>query len=140
VHCMAGVSRSPSVVIAYLMHSEKLSFDQALSLLKHARPVVEPNCAFIYQLQLFEKMQFVLEPLEDDNPAVGQARAEYYRWRETRQTPLSPPGLPSSFRALASAERFSAFSPQPPFGFPFTGRFWSIVLCVFLLFFVRWIF
>ena len=30
VHCLAGISRSPSLVIGYLMQTQRLSFDEAL--------------------------------------------------------------------------------------------------------------
>uniref|UniRef100_A0A8C7Y4E2 Dual specificity phosphatase 19b n=1 Tax=Oryzias sinensis TaxID=183150 RepID=A0A8C7Y4E2_9TELE len=54
VHCNAGVSRSPSVVIGYLMIREGLSFDDAFSQVKQARPSSRPNSGFYQQLQNFE--------------------------------------------------------------------------------------
>lgn len=54
VHCNAGVSRSAAIVIAYLMKKEKLSYLQALDILKQARPCVKPNDGFIRQLKLLE--------------------------------------------------------------------------------------
>lgn len=50
VHCNAGVSRSVSVVIGYLMTREKLSFADAFSQVKSARPSARPNEGFYQQL------------------------------------------------------------------------------------------
>ena len=47
VHCHQGVSRSSSMVIAYLMWKEGLSFDAAYTKTKEARGVCNPNAGFI---------------------------------------------------------------------------------------------
>lgn len=52
VHCSCGVSRSASVVIAYLITERSMSAKDAYEYLKHKRPVVEPNPGFIKQLDL----------------------------------------------------------------------------------------
>uniref|UniRef100_A0A7R9YSG4 Protein-serine/threonine phosphatase n=1 Tax=Chlamydomonas euryale TaxID=1486919 RepID=A0A7R9YSG4_9CHLO len=59
VHCAAGVSRSASVCIAYLMRSERTSFVQAHARVKAARPIVAPNLGFCLQLYLFEAERWV---------------------------------------------------------------------------------
>lgn len=46
VHCYAGVSRSSSFVIAYLMMAKQLNMFQAMSLVKLKRPVIFPNPGF----------------------------------------------------------------------------------------------
>jgi predicted protein tyrosine phosphatase len=53
VHCRAGVSRSASVVIAYLMKYYNMSFKDAYSYLITKRPIVNPNTGFITQLMNF---------------------------------------------------------------------------------------
>ena len=55
VHCLAGISRSPTIVIAYLMWTKKMSFDDALKFVQSKRFIVYPNPGFREQLQLFEK-------------------------------------------------------------------------------------
>jgi protein-tyrosine phosphatase len=40
VHCNKGVSRSPSVVIGYLIKTKDMSFKQALRFLVDKRPMV----------------------------------------------------------------------------------------------------
>lgn len=51
VHCNAGVSRSSSVVIAYLMMKRKLSYDEAYLRVKVARECIKPNEGFVKQLK-----------------------------------------------------------------------------------------
>ena len=55
VHCAAGVSRSATVVIAYLMTRKHLTYSAALELVKSNRPVVNPNIGFALQLAELEK-------------------------------------------------------------------------------------
>lgn len=50
VHCLAGVSRSATVVAAYLITVCDLSFLNALSLISQKRPVINPNFGFRMQL------------------------------------------------------------------------------------------
>jgi protein-tyrosine phosphatase len=56
VHCQAGISRSVSIVIAYLIWKYYLTFDCALDIIKKKRPIAKPNENFIKQLLLFEKI------------------------------------------------------------------------------------
>jgi len=54
VHCNAGVSRSVSVVLAYLMSRKRCSLDQALTTVRKVRPIAKPNDGFLQQLRLYE--------------------------------------------------------------------------------------
>jgi predicted protein tyrosine phosphatase len=63
VHCMAGVSRSASIVIAYIMHAEKVPFQVAFDKLKKARPIVHPNEAFKRQLEIFGRWTLGISPM-----------------------------------------------------------------------------
>ena len=54
VHCAAGVSRSATIVIAYIMFSKKMSFEEAHNYVKEKRGVIYPNEGFKTQLQAFE--------------------------------------------------------------------------------------
>jgi predicted protein tyrosine phosphatase len=54
-HCFAGVSRSSSVAIAYLMIVHNLSLHQALELAISKRNIVRPNPGFVNALQIFEQ-------------------------------------------------------------------------------------
>jgi len=54
VHCQAGVSRSATVVCAYLMRYGGLTFEEALDHTVRCRPCACPNIGFITQLQRFQ--------------------------------------------------------------------------------------
>ncbi|XP_043099454.1 dual specificity protein phosphatase 19b [Puntigrus tetrazona] len=53
VHCNAGVSRSASVVIGFLMSQEKMTFDEAFGAVKNTRPYIQPNPGFMSQLKTY---------------------------------------------------------------------------------------
>lgn len=53
VHCVMGISRSATVISAYLMMSRGMSVPQAVSFVKKRRPQVQPNYGFIKQLHAF---------------------------------------------------------------------------------------
>uniref|UniRef100_F6HRF2 Protein-tyrosine-phosphatase MKP1 n=1 Tax=Vitis vinifera TaxID=29760 RepID=F6HRF2_VITVI len=55
VHCCQGVSRSNSLVIAYLMWREGQSFEDAFQYVKAARGVTNPNMGFACQLLQCQK-------------------------------------------------------------------------------------
>eukprot|EP00439_Symbiodinium_sp_Y106_P082455 s400_g21.t2 len=56
VHCREGVSRSVSVVLAYLMRFEQLSLSDAMRLLQERRSgSCRPNAGFLQQLKAFEQ-------------------------------------------------------------------------------------
>lgn len=46
IHCKMGISRSSSVVIAYLMEYEEMSFKGALEYVKKYRSIINPNKGF----------------------------------------------------------------------------------------------
>jgi dual specificity MAP kinase phosphatase len=50
VHCVSGISRSASIVIAYIMDKHKMNYDQAFSYVKTKRVTIRPNSNFIAQL------------------------------------------------------------------------------------------
>jgi len=53
VHCARGISRSASVVIAYLIARDGKSVDDALETVRAARPMVNPNLGFVLALEQF---------------------------------------------------------------------------------------
>eukprot|EP00117_Sycon_ciliatum_P043561 scpid66813/ scgid31525/ Dual specificity protein phosphatase 2; Dual specificity protein phosphatase PAC-1 len=58
VHCYAGISRSATVCIAYIMKFRKLSFNDARIFVRQRRACIEPNVSFMGQLLAYqEKLQ-----------------------------------------------------------------------------------
>jgi protein tyrosine phosphatase (PTP) superfamily phosphohydrolase (DUF442 family) len=53
VHCYAGQSRSSTLVMAYLIAREGLQAEQALQVVKTARPCACPNSGFMRQLDAY---------------------------------------------------------------------------------------
>lgn len=55
VHCHAGISRSATVCIAYVMLTRGLSAHEAYQFVKSKRPIISPNLSFMGQLIQFEQ-------------------------------------------------------------------------------------
>ncbi|TNV79029.1 hypothetical protein FGO68_gene8491 [Halteria grandinella] len=70
VHCFAGVSRSATVIIAYLMQEHGLAYHAAYKLVKSKRPVICPNDGFRVQLVQFQK------EIKDKQSATQQQKLE----------------------------------------------------------------
>ena len=54
VHCAAGVSRSASIVIAYLMSAQRVDYETALGIVRADRHYVCPNEGFVLQLRQWQ--------------------------------------------------------------------------------------
>jgi len=57
VHCQQGISRSASVVIAYLIKKYGMSYEYAFAFVKRYRACVEPNPGFVKCLKEWEIRQ-----------------------------------------------------------------------------------
>ncbi|EWS73030.1 tyrosine phosphatase (macronuclear) [Tetrahymena thermophila SB210] len=55
VHCFAGVSRSTTLVLAYLMKHHNIGLDDALKLVRQKRQIAGPNYGFMKQLKEYEQ-------------------------------------------------------------------------------------
>ncbi|RWS30419.1 dual specificity protein phosphatase 14-like protein [Leptotrombidium deliense] len=54
VHCVAGMSRSATIVIAYLMKHYKMSLVDAFNLTLKKRSCIKPNTRFMKELMIYE--------------------------------------------------------------------------------------
>ena len=72
VHCLAGVSRSATVVIGYLMWKNMLPFHQARRHVAAVRPWIRPNAGFQQQLLAFQDAGCKLPGQGPAATAVGQ--------------------------------------------------------------------
>ncbi len=55
VHCQAGISRSATICIAFLMQHQGMSFEDAYKFVRKQRPCIWPNDGFLLQLQKLEE-------------------------------------------------------------------------------------
>ena len=55
IHCQMGISRSPTIVIAYLMKKYQWNRDKAVAFVKDKRPWIAPNSSFMKYLAAFEE-------------------------------------------------------------------------------------
>jgi len=79
VHCAAGISRSVSLVLAYLVMHEDMSLNEAYQLVKSRRTIIRPNNGFWTQLISFEKdvrgsNSVTMLPLSADRNSNGHAK------------------------------------------------------------------
>lgn len=54
IHCLAGMSRSVTIAIAYIMSVSDLTWRDALRVVRVGRRIANPNAGFQLQLQDFE--------------------------------------------------------------------------------------
>lgn len=58
VHCHFGVSRSATLVIAYIMEKYRLTFEQAFTYVRARRRFINPNPGFVSQLRDYQRMNY----------------------------------------------------------------------------------
>ena len=73
VHCFAGVSRSATLVIAYFMWKNKLTYKESYNFVKNNR-FIGPNIGFTRQLLIFEKK------LKDSNYDLDKVDLSDVKW------------------------------------------------------------
>ncbi|KAK0668364.1 protein-tyrosine phosphatase-like protein [Cercophora samala] len=80
VHCDEGVSRSPAVVVAYLMKRDRRSLRAVMKDVRKKRGCVRVNRNFVEQLKVWERVGYkVWEDRDKRVPVEG-----YKRWLEKR--------------------------------------------------------
>lgn len=87
VHCQLGQSRSASMVIAYLMRKQGLSYQKAFDKVKYKRSMVKPNPGFQKQLALWEEMGCDISEVDVESGVEGQMRKKetYTKWKQEQK-------------------------------------------------------
>ncbi|GAB4840481.1 hypothetical protein Ancab_021250 [Ancistrocladus abbreviatus] len=99
VHCSQGVSRSTSLVIAYLMWREGRSFEEAFQYVKAARGITNPNMGFACQLLQCQKRVHAM-------PASPSSMLRMYRMAP--HSPYAPLHLVPKMVNRPSAKRLDS--------------------------------
>jgi len=56
IHCHAGISRSASLVILYVMKYHNMNFETAFKFVREKRLCIQPNPSFVEQLKFLEEL------------------------------------------------------------------------------------
>ncbi|XP_039080042.1 dual specificity protein phosphatase 8 [Hyaena hyaena] len=113
VHCLAGISRSATIAIAYIMKTMGMSSDDAYRFVKDRRPSISPNFNFLGQLLEYERSLKLLAALQGDGapppgtpaPLPGPAAPP---------PPPPPPPPPTSESAATGSAAASAVREGAP--------------------------
>lgn len=95
VHCRAGISRSATLAIAYLVRATQQPVDVVFEKVRVARPSVDPNLGYILALHEWEK-RVLLSPQTQRGAAGASPRA-------TPTSGMSPPPPRVGVRPLSRA-------------------------------------
>jgi len=82
VHCIAGVSRSPTVVVAFLMRRWRKELGKTLKYVTGKRNEVWPSPNFMEQLKVWEEVGY--EVWEDADSDAKKAKRAYQAYLERR--------------------------------------------------------
>ncbi|XP_011341281.1 dual specificity protein phosphatase 15 isoform X2 [Ooceraea biroi] len=78
IHCLAGMSRSVTVAVAYIMSTTDLSWKEALKVVRVGRSIANPNVGFQQQLKDFESSRLPEERrrLKERFPSLALAESD----------------------------------------------------------------
>ncbi|XP_027716021.1 dual specificity protein phosphatase 8 [Vombatus ursinus] len=104
VHCLAGISRSATIAIAYIMKTMGMSSDDAYRFVKDRRPSISPNFNFLGQLLEYERSLKLLKALKAEGEPTAPGPAE----------PLPPSAQPLPLPPPSTSEPGGEGSPLAP--------------------------
>lgn len=105
VHCMLGVSRSASLVLAYLMKYKNMSLKSSYDLVSSRRPCARPNPGFWRQLVDYEKKLL----------SSYQSRSETAIPISIVSSSRSRPGSAARYPSAGPTRRYTTQSSKSPF-------------------------
>ncbi|KAF4668205.1 Dual specificity protein phosphatase 14 [Perkinsus olseni] len=120
VHCFEGVSRSSTVVIAYLMWLRAWTYNRAFDWVKTIRPICNPNTGFTCVLIVFGKK---LERGRGSQALLDSAKAHPTISRVTVHSLRTLPQPTSLMVALPVSAGSALGSEVPPVPLTIDGRF-----------------
>lgn len=103
VHCQAGVSRSTTLVAAFLMQKLGLNVEQAVDKIRSVRPQVEPTQFFLLQLEMFERCQCEWDPVKvSSSIPISSSSSLAPELKSRRLTVARRAKVPHVFRSITN--------------------------------------
>ncbi|KAK2890545.1 hypothetical protein Q8A67_013188 [Cirrhinus molitorella] len=91
VHCQAGISRSATICLAYLMRTNRVKLEEAFEFVKQRRSIISPNFSFMGQLLQFESQVLASSTCSSEagSPAISKSSTVFNFPIHTAASPLS---------------------------------------------------
>ncbi|KAF7980552.1 hypothetical protein HWV62_37703 [Athelia sp. TMB] len=100
------MSRSATIVAAYLMYTQKVGPEEALDLIRRARPAVQPNPGFLQQLEVFHAAAYQISHKD-------KATRMYYLERTVEEVMNGDGSLPETTMFASGPSTPVTSGPQP---------------------------
>ncbi len=115
VHCRAGISRSATLVLAYMLRTRMSdNLQSALRLVLTERPYVLPNSSFREQLRNYEQCELCKSSFNDDNDMMTYISSISHCWSGlfTRETDFDKVPIAFSMQKANAISHLDEF-PDP---------------------------